>query len=225
MTTRCAIFISIRNKATRLPGKSFVELGGLPAVDQLLTRMKRVAAADGIVICTSTHPDDAVFEDVAERNAVSCFRGSEEDKLDRYLAAAGEVGAEFVVVVDGDDVLCDPAQVGRVITAWKASAASDAPLDYVVVDHLPVGATGFGVRVPALRRGAELKAASDPGASGGYFTGAGLFHVAPLGPGDGRRRRPTVLVTPRSPAAHGSILAGSLLASTASNSSIPSRWG
>src|ERR1700680_2480437 len=96
---RFPIFLSIRNKATRLPGKSFVEIGGLPAVDQLVERLKRSRRASGIVICTSTHASDSVFDEVAARRGVDVFHGSEEDKLERYLAAASEGSAEFGVFV------------------------------------------------------------------------------------------------------------------------------
>ena len=195
-TLRHPIFLSIRNKATRLPGKSFVDLGGHPAVDRLIERLRWASQADGIVICTSTHPDDAVFADVAARQGVHCFRGSEDDKLDRYLRAAEAVGAEFAVVVDGDDILCDPHQIGRIIDAYHRSCEFEAaPLDYVVVDHLPVGATGFGIRIGALGRVCDLKAESDTEVWGGYFTQTGLFNVELLQPDDPLLVRPELRLT------------------------------
>lgn len=191
---RLPIFVSIRNKATRLPGKSFVEIGGLPAVDQLVERVKRSRRADGIVVCTSTHATDAVFDDVAARRGVLVFHGSEEDKLERYLDAARAHGSEFAVIVDGDDLLCDPEQIDRIFEAYIESRDSDRPYDYVVVGSLPIGATGFGVRIDALARVCELKAESDTEVWGGYFTSTGLFNAAELD-AEPDLRRPDVRFT------------------------------
>lgn len=189
------ILISIRNKATRLPGKSFVDIGGRPAIEQLVTRMRRSTESDGVVICSSTHPDDAVFEPVARQLGVQCFRGAEEDKLDRYQEAARAYGSRFIVVVDGDDILCDPRQVDRIIAAWSDSVRGGEEADYVIVDHLPIGGTGFGVRVAALDRVMELKAESDTEVWGGYFTETGLFRCLLLEPDDPALARPDVRFT------------------------------
>ena len=192
---RFPIFLSIRDKATRLPGKSFVDVAGQPAVEQLIARLKGAYRASGIIICTSVHPDDAVFEPVAARHGLGCFRGSEDDKLERYRAAAEQVGAEFIVVVDGDDLLCDPGQIDRIIAAYEASTATDAPLDYIIVDELPVGVTGFGVRVEALERVCEIKKESDTEVWGGYFANSGLFNCAFLQPDNELTRRPDLRLT------------------------------
>src|SRR5207249_306202 len=83
-----AIFISVRDKATRLPGKIYADLGGRPAIERLIERMRTCTEPDRVVVCTSTHPDDRKLLATAERAGISAFAGSEDDKLDRYLRAA-----------------------------------------------------------------------------------------------------------------------------------------
>lgn len=58
-----------------------------------------------------------------DKNGIKAFRGSPEDKLDRYLQAARKYGIEFIVNVDGDDILCDPKLIDRTIEHYKKTGA------------------------------------------------------------------------------------------------------
>ncbi len=187
--SRAAIFLSIRNKATRLPGKSFLPLAGRPLVDLLVTRLRRSREADVVVITTSTHPDDAVFEEVARRAGVEVFRGSEDDKLDRYLAAARAFGVDVAAIVDGDDPLCDPAYIDRLLSAVRQSGAN-----FGTIRHLPVGVTSNVVRVEALEKVCRLKTEHDTEVWGGYFTQTGLFKTYLLD-ADPAHRDPSLRLT------------------------------
>lgn len=184
-----AIFVSIRNKATRLPGKSFLPLGGKPLVDQLVSRLKHATRPSRIVITTSAHADDAVFEEVAARTGVECFRGSEDDKLDRYFEAMREYGIELAAIVDGDDPLCDPGYIDRLLEAVEARQA-----DFGTVGQLPVGVTANVIRQAAVRRVCELKTEHDTEVWGGYFLQTGLFSTVTLEP-DAAHRDPDLRLT------------------------------
>jgi spore coat polysaccharide biosynthesis protein SpsF len=187
--SRAAIFLSIRNKATRLPGKSFLPLAGRPLADQLLARLRHSREAHVVVITTSTHPDDAVFEEVASRSSVEVFRGSEDDKLDRYLAAARAFGVDLTAIVDGDDPLCDPGYIDRLLRAMRQSGA-----DFGSVRQLPVGVTSNVVRVDALEKVCRLKTEHDTEVWGGYFTETGLFKTCML-EADPAHRDPSLRLT------------------------------
>ena len=198
MTT--PVFLSIRNKSTRLPGKSFASIGGIPAAEWLIARLKSIGGGVDVVICTSVHPDDALFEEVARRRGVDCYRGSPDDKLRRYrdAMAAGPIEGDrrdfwedFFVVVDGDDVLCDPRQLCRIVLAMR-----DRPeIDYCMVRDLPVGATGFGVRLRALEDVIYRKRESDTEVWGSYFTESHRYQVELLAPDRPELRRPDLRIT------------------------------
>ena len=189
------ILISIRNTSSRLPGKCFVEIAGRPAVHRLVQRLLGARGASGVVITTSSEQVDDGLEAAARTLGVRCVRGAAEDKLLRYAQAAEELEAEFVVIVDGDDVLADPAQIDRIISSYRQSAEDGMPLDYVIVDELPTGATGFGVRVAALQRVLDLRNESDREVWGAYFTATGLFNVRRLQPDEERLRRADIRLT------------------------------
>lgn len=190
-----AILISVRNNSSRLPGKCFAEVAGRPAIDRLVARLLGAREADGVAVATSVEPVDDPLEDAARRLGIPCVRGAAEDKLLRYAQAACELGAELLVVVDGDDLLADPHQIDRLIRCYRDSARPGPPLDYLIVDKLPVGATGFGVRVAALRRVLELRQEEDREVWAPYFTETGLFAVKLLEPDCERLRRPEIRLT------------------------------
>ncbi len=186
---KTAIFLSVRNKATRLPGKVLLEIRGKPVIEHLINRLKKAQKPDMLVMTTSTNPNDASLAEIAARNQIYCFRGSEDDKLQRYLDAADKYGIAFATVVDGDDLFCDPVCIDRVIGSFVETGA-----DYIICRDLPLGVTPFGIRIEALRRVCELKAQSDTEVWGGYFTQTGLFRTVTLEPEE-RFRRPELRMT------------------------------
>lgn len=187
---RTAVFLSARNKSTRLKKKELAEIKGRTVIEHLIDRLKTVNATDLIVLCTSVHPDDMILCDLAHRCGVAVFRGSPEDKLSRYLAAAAHYDIDFMVVVDGDDLVCDPPHIDRIINAYHETLA-----DFIVVAGLPLGCTGFGVKREALEKVCELKAESDTEVWGPYFTETCLFRTLELPVLDPRLRRPDLRMT------------------------------
>ena len=190
MTGRTAIFLSVRDKATRLPGKVMRPIHGKPAIVHLIDRLKRSREADVLVMTTSGEPGDDGLSTLAAENAIACFRGSADDKLVRYLDAADALGIDFFAVVDGDDLFADWTFVDQIIRDWRRSDA-----DLVIVDKLPIGGTAFGVKTAAMRRVVELKAESDTEVWGGYFTETGLFDCRFLQPEDPALARPDLRMT------------------------------
>jgi len=169
---KSAIFIAVRMKSTRLPKKAILKIKGKTIIEHLIDRLKTAKLPDLIVLCTSTHPDDKILAEIAKKNGIECFRGSEEDKLDRFLNAARKYGVDFVVNVDGDDVFCDSEFIDKTIETFIRTRA-----DYITCKDLPLGAASHGVKFEALEKICKLKAETDTEIYGGYFTETGLFKV------------------------------------------------
>jgi len=176
---KTAVFITVRMKSTRLPRKALLDIEGRSTIEHLIDRAKAARCPDLVVLCTSTHPDDKVLVDMAHRNGIEAFRGSPEDKLDRYLQAARKYGIDFIVNVDGDDILCDPKLIDRTIKHFKKTGS-----DCIFWRGFPVGAVPTGIKVEALERVCQLKEERDTEVWGGYFTDTGLFKVEYLNASD-----------------------------------------
>jgi spore coat polysaccharide biosynthesis protein SpsF (cytidylyltransferase family) len=186
---KTAIFLSIRDKATRLPKKVLLPIKEKTVTEHLIDRLKVAKLPDMIVLCTSIHPDDMVLVEIAKKNKISYFRGSEDDKLDRYYHAAIKYGIDFMVIVDGDDLFCDPLFIDDIIRTFQKTQA-----DYIVYNNLPVGITGFGVKRDALKKVLDMKDEVDTEVWGGYFTNTGLFKVIKLEP-KAEYRHPEIRMT------------------------------
>lgn len=169
---KSAIFITVRMKSTRLSGKALLEIKGKPVIEHLIDRLKLSNLPDWIVLCTSTHPDDAVLADVAHNNSIECFRGSEDDKLDRYLNAAQRYGVDFVVVTEGDNIFYEPEIIDGIIELYLSTK-----VDYISCLELPLGTAPHGIKVEALEKVCQIKSEMDTEVWGGYFRDSGLFKV------------------------------------------------
>jgi len=186
---KSAVFITVRMKSSRLPRKALLEIKRKPVIEHLIDRLKLAKSPDLIVLCTSTHPDDTVLVDVARKNHVEYFRGSEDDKLDRYLRAAHRYDIDFIVVTEGDNIFYEPEIIDGIIDLYLRTKA-----DYISCPGLPLGTAPHGIKVEALEKVCQTKSEKDTEVWGGYFTGGGLFKVEYLEV-PAELRRPEVRMT------------------------------
>lgn len=167
-----AIFLTVRNKATRLPGKHFLEINGRTTIEHLIDRLKMAQKPDRIVLCTSINPDDNRLVEVAKRNSIDYFQGSEDDKLDRYLDAAEKFNIELMVTVDGDDLFTDSVYIDKIVEAY-----CQTKYDYITCKGLPFGAASHGMKIDALRAVCDKKSETDTEVWGNYFLKNPDFNV------------------------------------------------
>lgn len=187
---KIAVFISIREKSTRLPHKSLRVIQGRNVCEWLIQRVCLATKADLVVLTTSVDPRDKVLCDIAEEAGIAAFQGSEDDKLDRYLRAARAHGVEFAIVVDGDDIFVSEGHIDAVVEAYRQTGA-----DFISQEGLPLGAASFGVRIEALAEVCRMKAERDTEVWGGYFTKSDRYKVHMIQVTEAPLHRPDVRMT------------------------------
>jgi len=117
--------IQARMGSTRLPGKVLMDIAGRSMLAWVVSRTKRAATVDEVVVATTGLPaDDAIVAECAAMD-VPVFRGSEDDVLDRYHRTAEVFDADTVVRITSDCPLIDPEIIDRVVAAF-----TDNPVDY-----------------------------------------------------------------------------------------------
>jgi spore coat polysaccharide biosynthesis protein SpsF len=99
--------IEARMSSNRLPGKSMKKILGKPMLELMIERIQNCNKIDEVVIATSSNPENDLIESLAKKIGVGCFRGSEDDVLDRVLKAAKSVNANIIVELWGDSPLID----------------------------------------------------------------------------------------------------------------------
>ncbi len=125
---RVEIFVQARMGSTRLPGKILQPVFGKPLLKYMVERLREVKNADEIVVLTTTEASDDIVEDFCQKEGVACFRGSENDVLERYYQAALQRRPDAIVRVTADCPLIDPEIVDAVIDAFKRESPA---IDYI----------------------------------------------------------------------------------------------
>jgi spore coat polysaccharide biosynthesis protein SpsF len=141
------ILIAVRMKSTRLPKKALLLIEDKTVLEHLFDRLRLSKLADDIVVCTSVNPQDDVLIEVAQKNGIKCFRGSEENVLERLIGAADKEKAEIIVRVTGDNVFTDPVYIDKMIEYHIENQA-----DYTRTDGLAQGIRCEVMSVSALKK-------------------------------------------------------------------------
>lgn len=115
--------VQARMGSTRFPNKMMAIILGKPMIELLLSRLSKSSEIDEVVVATSIDPNNQVLADHVTGLGYNCFRGSEEDVLERYVGAARAASADIVVRITGDCPLIDPILVDETILAFKNSGA------------------------------------------------------------------------------------------------------
>lgn len=113
--------IQARMGSTRLSGKVMKNLVGKTVLSHLIDRIKQSKFINNIIIATTTNDRDNIIMKEANINGVNCFRGSEDDVLERYYLAAKEFQAETIIRITSDCPLFDSIVLDKMIEFYRNS--------------------------------------------------------------------------------------------------------
>jgi spore coat polysaccharide biosynthesis protein SpsF len=123
---RVGVIVAARMGSSRLPGKALKPLAGVPSLAFLLRRLRSTRLADGgVVLATTTRPDDDALADLAADEGTPVFRGSEHDLVDRYVGAAAAHGFDLVVRITADCPFVDGESLDFCLAQWPGLAPFD----------------------------------------------------------------------------------------------------
>jgi glutamate-1-semialdehyde aminotransferase/spore coat polysaccharide biosynthesis protein SpsF (cytidylyltransferase family) len=144
--------------STRFPGKIMAHLAGRPVLAHVIDRVGMASAVDGIIVATSSNRADDPVDRYCQERGIQCYRGSEEDVLDRFHGAAAAANADAILRITADCPLVDPEVVDLVVSTFKKGA-----FDYVANTLVPTFPDGLDTEVFSKRaldrahEGAKLK--------------------------------------------------------------------
>jgi spore coat polysaccharide biosynthesis protein SpsF len=110
--------LQARMGSHRLPGKVLASVLNEPMLALIVKRVLPAHSIDQIVIATSCLSSDDVIELLASELGVPCFRGSENDCLDRYYQAAKQFKADVIVRLTGDNPFVDAEFIDWVVQQY-----------------------------------------------------------------------------------------------------------
>jgi len=134
---KIVILLQARMGSSRLPKKVMLDLCGQPVIWHIVNRLKTVPEVDEVVVASSINRENDILEEFCREKDIKCFRGSEDEVLDRFYKAATQYKADVMVRVTGDCPLIDPASISKLIRAFLDAKE---PFDYLA---LATGAVSF----------------------------------------------------------------------------------
>lgn len=104
-TVKVTGFITVRTSSTRLPKKCLLPFGESTVLNHIIRRT--VSYDINPIVCTSTSKEDDIIEEIANKEGVKCYRGSLDNKLQRWLDCAIHYDVDMFHTIDADDPFFD----------------------------------------------------------------------------------------------------------------------
>ncbi|MGF1933564.1 MAG: glycosyltransferase family protein [Nostoc sp. ChiQUE02] len=123
--------IQARMGSTRLPGKVMKQLCGKTVLSHVISRVKACFLVDAIVVATTNSLADDVIVIESEKCGIHCFRGSEDDVLERYYLAAKEYQADVIIRITSDCPLFDSEVLTAMLEYFKTETGDGLEIDYL----------------------------------------------------------------------------------------------
>lgn len=145
--------IQARLGSERLPNKALLPLpfGGGPALlAHVVNRAKPVTGVHEVIVATTMRTTDEAIYSFCMANNHNCYRGSEDDVLDRFVKAAEMYQLDVVVRLTGDNPFISPETIESVVQQHI-----QGEVDYSITEGLPLGTNIEVISYTALERAAK----------------------------------------------------------------------
>jgi spore coat polysaccharide biosynthesis protein SpsF len=109
--------------STRLRGKIFKNIGDKSLLEHIFFRLSFLKHAAKIVLATSTNPKDHPVEQFCQKKSIACFRGSEENVLERYCLCSRKYHFDHIVRLTADNPFTDIEELDRLIDLHLSTGA------------------------------------------------------------------------------------------------------
>lgn len=113
------VIIQARMGSSRLPGKILMPLGSTDNLTYVIERCKKIDGVSKVLVATSSLSQDDAVEKWCVEHQLSCYRGSEEDVLDRFIQAAKPYDPDYVIRVTADCPFVDYEMASDMVALMK----------------------------------------------------------------------------------------------------------
>lgn len=118
--------IEARMKSSRLPGKVMFKVCEKTILEHIIDRALQSLKITDVIVATTVSKEDDPIEKLCNDIGIPCFRGSEEDVLDRVSKAHQWFNTDIVVQLTGDSPFLDWKTIDKTIELFESSS-----VDYV----------------------------------------------------------------------------------------------
>lgn len=122
MKNKNLCIIQARIGSTRLPNKVLMKVDNISLLEFEINRVKQSKKIDKIAVATTNQKTDDKIEKLCKKIDIDCFRGSEDDVLDRYYKCSLKYPKyNNIIRLTGDCPLIDFKVIDEVITCFEKS--------------------------------------------------------------------------------------------------------
>jgi len=115
MKKKYSVIIQARLGSVRFPNKMIKKIGNKTIIEILIERLKRSKKINKIILATTKNKRDNKLEIISKKNGISCFRGNEENVLERFYKASRKFQSDFFIRICGDCPLLDSKIIDHLI--------------------------------------------------------------------------------------------------------------
>lgn len=157
-----SIIIQVRSGSTRLPGKMLMPFyNELTILEIIVSNLLKFFANNQIIVATTTNSKDDELEKIAYKLNVNCFRGNENDVLDRFINAAEHYSVTNIIRVCADNPLLQADYVKKLADEYLEQIERLDYLSFSFPDNTPVIKSHLGLfaevtHINALKKVREL---------------------------------------------------------------------
>ena len=161
MNKSIAFFIQARTGSTRLPNKVLLPFDNENSIlgiliQQLQAHFEQIP----LVVCTSTVTNDDAIVTFCENLNVACFRGSENNVLERFIDAAKHFETKVVIRICADNPFLDMGFIAELLDFYNENPSADY-WSFKNAADVPAVKTHFGffaeiVTFKALKKVSQL---------------------------------------------------------------------
>jgi len=150
--------IEARLNSSRLPRKHLLKHGKKFIIEYLIERAKKITGISSIILATTTNKLDDELIEIAIKNRIKYFRGSENNVLKRLCDIGKKYSADAIVEISGDCPLIDFEIISQQVKIFKINKPD------LLIDSwntLPKGLTAPIVNVKSLLKSYLLAKSKD----------------------------------------------------------------
>ena len=113
--------IQARMGSKRLPGKSLMKYNDITPLEVLIKRIKKIKKIKLIILSITKLKKDDIFLKYAKSLNVKLYRGSNNNVLDRYFAAANFYNSKNIIRLTADCPFIDQSTLIKMIKLFNAN--------------------------------------------------------------------------------------------------------
>ena len=139
---KIGIIIQARTNSKRFPKKILSEINGYTILEIIIKRLIKNFSKNSIYLSTTSNKEDIRLINIAQKNKINYFIGSENNVLRRFKETAEHYNITDIVRITGDCPLIDSKILKKMIKTYK-----EKELDYLSNNNPPTFPDGLDIEI------------------------------------------------------------------------------